>query len=127
MSRFSDRLLLAGLLAAPLLLLLFSVLINRLNLVPEPGVVLQAPVEPLPSSTAVPSSEVDRGLPLMSLWLEARDLYDLITGILANTEGRGREWARPGFMSYFDDGTATERAMSRTANVTAVMCTTSLA
>ena len=50
-------------------------------------------------------AEVEAGLPLMSLWVDRNDLYNPVTGILANKYGRGRAWERPGFVSYFDDAT----------------------
>ena len=87
----SNRLLTAGLFAFPLLLLLLGAFGDQLGvLLPARGSSV-SDVNPLPSSTAVDPAEVEEGLPLVSLWVDRDDLYDPVTGILADTYGRGRE------------------------------------
>ena len=87
-------------LAFPLLFLVLGIA-GRLTTTSDPG---SAPIGPLPSTTAVPLAEAERGLPLMSMWIDPYDLDDPVNGILANPEARGRTWERPAFISYFDDG-----------------------
>ncbi|MGH8637526.1 MAG: SUMF1/EgtB/PvdO family nonheme iron enzyme, partial [Burkholderiales bacterium] len=58
----------------------------------------------LASSRAAPPAEVVRGVPVLSLALDEKALYDSEIGILAHTLRRGADWERPGSMSYFDDG-----------------------
>ena len=101
----SKRILTVCLLAFPLLLVLLGVVADRIDLPPAAPDATAEPPGALPSTTAVDPAEVETGLPLMSLWVDRDDLYDPVTGILANTYGRGREWERPGFVSYFDDAT----------------------
>jgi hypothetical protein len=48
--------------------------------------------------------DVRLGWPLMSINIALDELYDPITGILANPEGRGRTWERRGAMAYYDAG-----------------------
>ena len=90
----------AKFLAIPLLLIVLGI-VGRLALMPDPG---SAPLGPLPSTATVPWAEVEQGLPLVSMWIDSYHLHDPVSGILANTEARGRTWERPGFISYFDDG-----------------------
>lgn len=63
----------------------------------------RAPAD-LPSSRVTPMEEVAAGWPLMSLYLDHRHLHDPLTGLLQNLEERGRDWERPGSLSYFDEG-----------------------
>jgi len=58
----------------------------------------------LPSSRAVPVSEVASGLPILSLTLDDADLNDPAKGLLPNKREHGEEWERPGSVSYFDAG-----------------------
>ena len=99
----SNRILTAGLLALPLLLILLGVFGDQLGVLPPTPGSGVSEVDSLPSSTAVDPAEVEVGLPLLSLWVDGSDLHDPVTGILANTLGTGRSWERPGFVSYFDD------------------------
>ena len=101
----SKRILTVCLVAFPLLLVLLGVVADRIDLPPAAPDATAEPPGALPSTTAVDPAEVETGLPLMSLWVDRDDLYDPVTGILANTYGKGRVWERPGFVSYFDDAT----------------------
>src|SRR5918993_6074231 len=58
----------------------------------------------LPSSRALPAGEIARGLPVLSLTLDEKDLHDPQTGLLANVTEHGSEWEREGSVSYFDHG-----------------------
>lgn len=60
--------------------------------------------EAVPSSRAVPVSEVASGLPILSLTLDEHDLNDPAKGLLPNKREHGEEWEREGSMSYFDGG-----------------------
>lgn len=60
----------------------------------------------MPSTRALPPGELGSGLPLVSLSLSDRDLYDPATGLLAgdNRLQHGREWERGGTVSFFEGG-----------------------
>jgi len=58
----------------------------------------------LPSSRAIPVSEVASGLPILSLTLDDADLNDPAKGLLPNKREHGEEWEREGSVSYFDAG-----------------------
>jgi len=60
--------------------------------------------EALPSSRAVPFTEVASGVPVLSLTLNDADLNDPATGLLPNKRQHGEEWEREGSVSYFDGG-----------------------
>lgn len=60
--------------------------------------------EALPSSRAVPVTEVAGGLPVLSLTLEDADLNDPGMGLLPNKRAHGEEWEREGSVSYFENG-----------------------
>ena len=60
--------------------------------------------EALPSSRAVPVSEVASGVPVLSLTLDDADLNDPAKGLLPNKREHGEEWEREGSVSYFDGG-----------------------
>jgi formylglycine-generating enzyme required for sulfatase activity len=60
--------------------------------------------EAVPSSRAVPVSEVASGLPVLSLTLDEADLNDPAKGLLPNKREHGEEWEREGSMSYFEGG-----------------------
>ena len=58
----------------------------------------------LPSSQAVPQSEISSGLPVLSLSLDEHDLLDPESGLLPNKMKHGKEWEREGSVSFFDGG-----------------------
>lgn len=60
--------------------------------------------EALPSSRAVPPTEIASGLPVLSLTLDEADLNDPARGLLPNKREHGEEWEREGSVSYFDGG-----------------------
>jgi formylglycine-generating enzyme required for sulfatase activity len=60
--------------------------------------------EALPSSRAVPVTEVASGVPVLSLTLDNADLNDPAKGLLPNKREHGEEWEREGSVSYFDGG-----------------------
>jgi len=60
--------------------------------------------EALPSSRAVPITEVASGRPVLSLVVPDADLNDPARGILPNKLKHGEEWEREGSVSYFDGG-----------------------
>jgi formylglycine-generating enzyme required for sulfatase activity len=71
-----------------------------------PPVRLAAEWDPaaLPSTSAVPAAEIERGLPIVSLVVSEPDLYDPDTGILNNRLEQGDDWERPGTVAFYDDG-----------------------
>lgn len=91
----------AGLLLFPLLLVLIGTFGERLG--PGPRTLVDRPGS-LASTMVVDDDEIDRGLPLVSLWIEPDDLHDPVTGLLANVQSRGRAWERTASLSYFDEG-----------------------
>lgn len=62
------------------------------------------PGSELPSTTSVPDNEIAQGLPIMSVSVLERDLYDEQRGLYRNILEKGREWERQAFVSYFNDG-----------------------
>ena len=86
------------------LLLLVALAVERFKLFPSLVFAIQRTPGNMPSSMVVPSAEIGRGVPVMSLYVEPDDLYDEKTGILRHTLERGVEWERPVFVSYFDRG-----------------------
>jgi hypothetical protein len=60
--------------------------------------------EALPSSQAVPPTEVASGVPVLSLTLDEADLLDPARGLLPNKLQHGEEWEREGSVSYFEGG-----------------------
>ena len=65
---------------------------------------IQRNPELMPSSTAVPESEIRRGLPTLSLYMTDDALHHPAKGILANKHRHGREWERAGTVSYLENG-----------------------
>jgi hypothetical protein len=65
---------------------------------------VQRPPGMFPSTVVVPPDEVAARVPLVSVYVDPADLHDPDTGLLENRGGRGREWERPGSVSYFEDG-----------------------
>lgn len=62
------------------------------------------PPEELPSSAIVYQEDLKNPAPLVSVVIDPKDLYDPVVGILANSLKRGKNWERPAFLSYFDQG-----------------------
>ncbi len=60
--------------------------------------------EKIPSSLIIDKKVIDKGLPVLSVVVDKVDLYDKNTGIFSNYKKKGREWERPCFMSYFNNG-----------------------
>jgi len=58
----------------------------------------------MPSTVLTPELEIVSGLPIVSLYVSPRDLEDPATGLLPNRLKHGREWERPGTVSFFEDG-----------------------
>lgn len=58
----------------------------------------------IPSSLAVPKEELQKGWPVLSIVVDGEDLYSKKRGIVSNFKGRGRNWERFSYMSYFEDG-----------------------
>ena len=67
-------------------------------------VVIQRSPHQFPSSLVVPARERSRPGALLSVYTEARYLYDPDYGLLNNPTGRGRAWEHPATVSYFYDG-----------------------
>ena len=62
------------------------------------------PPEALPSTTLVSDYWVDKRLPLLSIAIDQYDLRQPTHGLRSSPTSRGRDWERPGYLSYFDDG-----------------------
>ena len=57
-----------------------------------------------PSTRAVPEAAVLEGTEVLSLVVDRDALSGSERGIVTHPEERGREWERPGYVSYFTDG-----------------------
>ena len=78
--------------------------LERLDPFPEDRIQVQPSPETLPSTRIIPAATVADGTPLLSLVIDRDALYDPARGLLTHLEERGREWERPGYISYFTDG-----------------------
>jgi hypothetical protein len=58
----------------------------------------------MPSTRAVPDRDRTAGYPLVSVVADPRDLWNEDTGLIANPTGRGRDWERFAYASFFDKG-----------------------
>lgn len=58
----------------------------------------------MPSTRAVPRRYVVTGQPILSVVASEGDMHDPTRGILVHPTGRGREWERFAYVSYFDEG-----------------------
>ncbi len=56
------------------------------------------------SSSAVPPEEIEKGYPIISIYVAPDDLHGEKRGIIHNAQGRGRKWERLSQVSYFDKG-----------------------
>jgi hypothetical protein len=59
------------------------------------------------SSLVLPAAERRRDVPTVSLYVDPSDLYSKEKGILAHKMEHGREWERPGWISFFENGRVT--------------------
>ncbi len=57
----------------------------------------------IPSSRSIPGEYLQKGWPVLSIVVDGEDLYGKKTGIVSNFKGRGRDWERFSYMSYFED------------------------
>jgi hypothetical protein len=78
--------------------------LERLDPFPEDRIQVQPSPATLPSTRIIPARAVAEGTPLLSLVIERDALYDPESGIVTNFDERGREWERPGYISYFAEG-----------------------
>ena len=78
--------------------------LERLDPFPEDRIQVQPSAETLPSTRVIPGTSVAEGTPLLSLVIERDALQNPASGILTHLEARGREWERPGYISYFAEG-----------------------
>lgn len=97
----------AGLLATVVVIVCASVTYESpLTATPQAGDPAVAPVDEVaaeaPSSQAVRARYLAAGQWLVSLVISDESLNDPARGILANPEGRGREWEREGWLSMYD-------------------------
>ena len=60
--------------------------------------------ENLPSSLILNENIINKGIPTLSVVIDNYDLYDQATGIFRNYLKKGRNWERPCFISYYDNG-----------------------
>jgi len=89
--------LIAGLIAA-------GILLDKANAFPLLRVALNRTPARIPSTLVLPTSERERGVATVSLYVPNHDLYDLDTGILSHKLQHGKEWERQGWISFFEQG-----------------------
>ena len=78
--------------------------LSKMNIKNEWANTADVPAEKIPSTGIISSDLVSAGLPLLSMYIDGDDLYNERTGIYVNPLERGRNWERPCFLSYFDEG-----------------------
>jgi hypothetical protein len=78
--------------------------LDRLDPFPEDRLQVQASPATLPSTRVAPTRAIAEGTPLMSLVVDRDSLHDPVRGLLTHPQASGREWERPGYVSYFDGG-----------------------
>lgn len=78
--------------------------LERLDPFPEDRLQVQASPATLPSTRVVPTRAIAEGTPLLSLVVDRDSLHDPVRGLLTHPQASGREWERPGYISYFDEG-----------------------
>ncbi len=81
-----------------------GLLVELRNPFPALAFAVQRSPDRLPSSTALAPGVVASRLPVLSLYVPPADLHDPGRGLLTNPLGRGSDWERQGFVSYFDRG-----------------------
>jgi len=64
----------------------------------------QVAPEKLPSTLIMNKKIISQRIPILSVVVDDHDLYDPETGIFENNKKKGREWERPCFISYFENG-----------------------
>ncbi len=94
----------AILVCAPLVTVVLGVMTEAFDVFPRLRIAIQRPADDLPSTRLAPLDDVRAGLPLMSLYVPEPHLSDPVTGLFQNLLARGRDWERPGTLSYFEDG-----------------------
>lgn len=57
-----------------------------------------------PSNLAVKGENLKRGLPVISVVVDEKDLYSPEKGIITNSQNKGRDWERLAYVSYYEDG-----------------------
>ena len=62
------------------------------------------PMGQYPSSLIMDQEAVARGVPILSVVADEYDLFDPMTGIIANRTEKGKSWERPCFISYYNQG-----------------------
>ena len=78
--------------------------LDYLDLFPEDRLQVQASPATLSSTRVIPSRAIAEGTPLLSLVVDRDSLHDPVRGLLTHPQASGREWERPGYVSYFDGG-----------------------
>lgn len=63
---------------------------------------IQRTPELAPSTVVLPAGELRQDVPTVSLYVAPEDLHDRKTGILRHRMEHGREWERPGWISFFE-------------------------
>ena len=102
MSAGTKRTLRLGALAG--LLLAGGALLERHEALGPLRLAIQRDPRELPSARLAPRAEVASGLAVVSLAVADEDLHDPGHGILTHRLDHGREWERPGTVSYFEGG-----------------------
>ncbi len=78
--------------------------LTKMNVKNEWNTASDIPAENLPSTRIMSSDLIAPGLPVLSMYMDENDLNNERTGIYANPWERGRNWERPCFISYFNNG-----------------------
>jgi hypothetical protein len=76
---------------------------RQLGLEPPTGSVLPATPEEMVSTIVIVEDNHRIGWPLLSIVVDEDDLHDPESGIAVNPLGRGRDWERIAYVSYFED------------------------
>lgn len=78
--------------------------LSKMNFKNEWANTADVPASNLPSTKIMSNDIIAQGTPLLSMYIDKDDLYNDRTGIYANPLERGRNWERPCFISYYDNG-----------------------
>lgn len=95
---------LALLLAGPIVLIAGGLALDRFHAFPVLQFAVQRTAAAMPSTVAVPRADVSRGVPVLSVYVNPKYLFDPTVGLLPNRLQHGREWERSATMSYFEGG-----------------------
>ena len=61
-------------------------------------------IQIFPSSKVMKNKVINKKIPIFSISIKGEDLYDNYHGIISNPYKKGKNWERPCFVSYFNNG-----------------------